>query len=252
MSPDPYSGSYDFTNPQSLNRYTYVQNNPAWFTDPSGKSIQGIPTLGACVGGPEVCGMAIAVDVAAIAIGGLVIKGLEDLFGPSFHGSLKPRPSAASWDGNFGESLGVPTSIPQGNMGLATALGLPSEGCEFGACGTGPTNFSAGTVALGGGAAEGICVVVEPCAIAGGIIIGGVLLYENREAVQDSWTALADKFLKNYNNLQNENNDRCSVVKQAAIQSCSAQFIGQGNNESPALTRACVRVKMAAQGCFNF
>jgi RHS repeat-associated protein len=36
MSPDPYSGSYDFTNPQSLNRYTYVLNNPLTLVDPAG------------------------------------------------------------------------------------------------------------------------------------------------------------------------------------------------------------------------
>jgi len=36
MSPDPFSGSYDFTNPQSLNRYTYVLNNPLTLADPSG------------------------------------------------------------------------------------------------------------------------------------------------------------------------------------------------------------------------
>src|SRR5882724_6291669 len=34
--PDPYDGSYDLTNPQSFNRYSYVQNDPVNFTDPSG------------------------------------------------------------------------------------------------------------------------------------------------------------------------------------------------------------------------
>ncbi len=34
--PDPYDGSYDLTNPQSLNRYSYVQNDPVNFTDPTG------------------------------------------------------------------------------------------------------------------------------------------------------------------------------------------------------------------------
>ncbi len=34
--PDPYDGSYDQTNPQSLNRYSYVLNNPLALTDPSG------------------------------------------------------------------------------------------------------------------------------------------------------------------------------------------------------------------------
>ncbi len=36
MSPDPYDGSYDPTNPQSLNRYSYVLNNPFSYTDPLG------------------------------------------------------------------------------------------------------------------------------------------------------------------------------------------------------------------------
>ncbi len=34
--PDPYDGSYNLTDPQSLNRYAYVQNDPVNFVDPSG------------------------------------------------------------------------------------------------------------------------------------------------------------------------------------------------------------------------
>ena len=34
--PDPYGGSYDLTDPQSFNRYSYVQNDPVNFTDPTG------------------------------------------------------------------------------------------------------------------------------------------------------------------------------------------------------------------------
>jgi RHS repeat-associated protein len=34
--PDPYGGSYDFSDPQSLNRYAYTKNDPVNFTDPSG------------------------------------------------------------------------------------------------------------------------------------------------------------------------------------------------------------------------
>jgi hypothetical protein len=34
--PDPYDGSYDPADPQSLNRYAYVQNDPVNFIDPSG------------------------------------------------------------------------------------------------------------------------------------------------------------------------------------------------------------------------
>ncbi len=36
MSPDPYGGSYDMTNPQSMNRYAYVLNSPLSYVDPSG------------------------------------------------------------------------------------------------------------------------------------------------------------------------------------------------------------------------
>jgi RHS repeat-associated protein len=34
--PDPWDGSYDLTNPQSFNRYSYVHNDPVNFTDPTG------------------------------------------------------------------------------------------------------------------------------------------------------------------------------------------------------------------------
>jgi RHS repeat-associated protein len=34
--PDPYDGSYSLADPQSFNRYSYVQNDPVNFVDPSG------------------------------------------------------------------------------------------------------------------------------------------------------------------------------------------------------------------------
>ncbi len=37
LSPDPYSGSYDWSNPQSLNRYAYALNNPLSMSDPTGE-----------------------------------------------------------------------------------------------------------------------------------------------------------------------------------------------------------------------
>ena len=36
LTPDPYNGSYDPMNPQSLNRYAYLNGNPLDATDPSG------------------------------------------------------------------------------------------------------------------------------------------------------------------------------------------------------------------------
>jgi RHS repeat-associated protein len=37
LSPDPYGGSYDPSNPQSFNRYAYALNNPLSNVDPSGR-----------------------------------------------------------------------------------------------------------------------------------------------------------------------------------------------------------------------
>jgi len=39
LTPDPYNGSYDLNNPQSFNRYMYVNANPLGYTDPSGLNI---------------------------------------------------------------------------------------------------------------------------------------------------------------------------------------------------------------------
>jgi RHS repeat-associated protein len=36
LQPDPYDGSYNLTNPQSFNRYSYTQNDPVNFVDPTG------------------------------------------------------------------------------------------------------------------------------------------------------------------------------------------------------------------------
>jgi RHS repeat-associated protein len=101
-APDPYNGSYDLNNPQSLNRYAYVNNNPLGFVDPSGKDPFLTVTVicggfsGACAGAGFALGPVGAAVVAAVAVAGeLASLGYELGWwgGPSFQGSLQPRPS---------------------------------------------------------------------------------------------------------------------------------------------------------------
>jgi RHS repeat-associated protein len=42
LSPDPYHGSYDLTDPQSLNRYTYVMGRPLSAADSDGLFLNGL------------------------------------------------------------------------------------------------------------------------------------------------------------------------------------------------------------------
>jgi RHS repeat-associated protein len=59
--PDPYDGSYNITDPQSLNRYAYVQNDPVNFVDPSGLNMASPGTrYGSCTPGSVVCSDAFA------------------------------------------------------------------------------------------------------------------------------------------------------------------------------------------------
>jgi RHS repeat-associated protein len=124
MSPDPYGGSYDFTNPQSFNRYAYVLNDPLSAVDPSGQSPEGTVGAGCLSGG--LVGCLAALDYT-------LFRGLlADIFAHQFHGSLQPRPNAQPWD-EHGIIYGP---------NIAGALGLPDESCEFGACGNSLTDYN--------------------------------------------------------------------------------------------------------------
>jgi RHS repeat-associated protein len=115
QSPDPYSGSYDWSDPQSLNRYAYVSNRPAWATDPSG--LDGVPIGGGCASNPFL--LAFCIGVQFIDFGGVS--------GGVFHGSLTPRPSVT---GVWNETLGMPagSQLPTGDLAstLQGVLGLPT------------------------------------------------------------------------------------------------------------------------------
>ena len=64
--PDPYGGSYELTNPQSFNRYAYVQNDPVNYVDPLG--LDGEGSLGGPLG--DVAGMGPGTSIVNVVIDG--------------------------------------------------------------------------------------------------------------------------------------------------------------------------------------
>ncbi len=94
-------------NTQSFNRYSYVLNNPLSMTDPTGRDGCTTPiatdpatfavSCSASVIGDAACGPLCGEVIGDVV--GAIAAGLEAIFGfggPSFHGSLQPRPSAPS------------------------------------------------------------------------------------------------------------------------------------------------------------
>jgi RHS repeat-associated protein len=136
MSPDPYDGSMDLRYPQTLNRYSYVGNNPLGYTDPTGldgNPISVIGGLGGCLGAAGSGGGDLPADI------GCGISLLSDIFGlfshPSFQGSLTPRPdNHPIWDEHGGFHANPYSSIA---AMIGDVDGFSTPGCEFGACGGG-------------------------------------------------------------------------------------------------------------------
>ncbi|MBW8869619.1 MAG: RHS repeat-associated core domain-containing protein, partial [Acidobacteriales bacterium] len=128
MSPDPYTGSYDFSDPQSLNRYAYVGNSPLGATDPTGLDGE-VGGAGGCVGAVVFLGGNVGAD--ANCAFGFLIHWLSG--GPKFKGSLQPRPSNGNWDeqGAYYHSPYSSIASMIGDVG-----GLSTPGCEFGSCGS--------------------------------------------------------------------------------------------------------------------
>jgi RHS repeat-associated protein len=138
---DPYLNRFispdsiipDPANPQDLNRYSYVRNNPVRYTDPTGHCIFGVDTL--------VC----------IAVGGAVVGGIVG-WGTQVHRNLQSGM-------DFGEALSTDikaepivkgaflgSTIAVGGAYVATALGVGGTGYHL--------NKKGGSGGLGAGTAR--------------------------------------------------------------------------------------------------
>lgn len=149
MSPDPYAGSYDSSDPQSFNRYDYVENNPLALVDPTGQDpciepgsltepggIEGQDYGGYggytdCydqLGGPDFPGMDSPAALAALARSLALAEALAVIQGTQNN----------PWNDQF--------NVPYPGLfnSVMDALDLPSGGCDFGPCTGGAMGFGAG------------------------------------------------------------------------------------------------------------
>jgi RHS repeat-associated protein len=139
LSPDPYSGSYNLADPQSLNRYAYLSGRPLSAVDSIGLDDGGglggifglLPGIGLGLyelftsGGGHHAGPPSTVNTGY----GNPYDTSGSVIFPGYVTQLSSDP------GSLGESLDIPSSIPHGVWGIGPSLGLPSGSCAFGACG---------------------------------------------------------------------------------------------------------------------
>ncbi len=127
LAPDPYMGSYDFTNPQSFNRYAYALNNPASSIDPSGLVV---------ICNERGCYDCDSNDTACASTGDCVASGTEGCITPENPGNtttLQTTPSYPSSGGGGAPNNGMPKT-PQQCAGEAlkkNALALGLDAAAF-------------------------------------------------------------------------------------------------------------------------
>jgi len=108
--PDPYDGSYNLSNPQSFNRYTYVHNDPVNFTDPFG--LDPIGGLGGALGGAAAGATAIGPGTVSVNVP------IGDDDGMAIEWSL-PGPIATDLGGGGPQNPGSPLTSGQVDALLA-------------------------------------------------------------------------------------------------------------------------------------
>jgi RHS repeat-associated protein len=124
LTPDPYLGSMDIGNPQSMNRYAYVMNNPLNFIDPLGLDCIADGELDGSIGNSIECDSAGGVwddsTPDGQAVGTTVTADWSDLpDNGNLSGSVLPSPNS----GNQGGAPGIPSPTLL-RLGLPPGFGL--------------------------------------------------------------------------------------------------------------------------------
>jgi len=136
--PDPYDGSYSLTDPQSFNRYAYVQNDPVNSVDPTGlDECKDVDGRSVDCGPPVPAGDVIRIYILAPALGFFYlpasISGSSNIFVTLIPQKvLEPITSPRKFARTIGEK--ICSAIPSGRtVGVSGGLGLvggPTGGGE--------------------------------------------------------------------------------------------------------------------------
>jgi RHS repeat-associated protein len=236
-SPDPYMGSMDVSNPQTLNRYSYVANNPTNAVDPSGMKIivhqNWYISAGQAAWNDPFCedDNSESLDPCGFGPGGpfgsvddsIILDGLP---GDGSSGNALPLPGCIL----PGECSGLTAGLDPGMVGGSSS---PCANAEFGCStpnGFGPGGAVAGTV---------ICQFLEPCgAVEDAAIITGVI-FLGAEAVIHLATSAKP------------NEAACEKIRKDATNKCVDQLFGPGSTGRVGASdlRRCIRSIVEPTGC---
>jgi RHS repeat-associated protein len=239
LRPDPYDGSMDVADPQSLNRYTYVRNNAINLSDPLGLD----DGCGLNCGGGDDGGCDFGCGGGDFGGGfDLGVAPPLNLTGPGFYGILGTPGFGVLPGQTPGLALnGTNQAIADIAQIISNALPIspPDATCDFGACGPLISNFQTQVAAPVLGTIA--CQILEPCGavedvlIVGTAVVGliGAIIHVAKAHNEESDSKPSDDF--------------CRQKKLECIDACSESSLPTHDNGFKFFN--CVNRCLRAAGC---